>query len=179
MKKTIYINLCRVITRLKTFTLVSLFPTRYLITAAHCQKTIKKRGYANIRILMGTNGIPGAGSLADLYEIVDLKTHPMSVLLQFCNAFHDWSSINSDDPCSILRYKPSTEEYDIGLIKLKNKVTFTDKISPVCLTQRGSPFLDRMATVAGWGSIKYGDTPPDTLREVDVTFFTQYKYIYV
>jgi hypothetical protein len=27
-----------------------------------------------------------------------------------------------------------------------------------------------MATVAGWGSIKYGDTPPDQLREVDVIF---------
>jgi len=67
------------------------------------------------------------------------------------------------------RYKPNIEEYDIGLIRLKNKLIYSDKISPICLTQRGTPFTDKMATVAGWGSIKYGDSnPPNNLREVEV-----------
>lgn len=49
-----------------------------------------------------------------------------------------------------------------------SQVDLSETISPICLTQKGSPFTDKLATVAGWGSINYGDSPPESLREVEV-----------
>jgi len=66
------------------------------------------------------------------------------------------------------RYSHDYQTYDIGLIKLTKEIHFSETTRPICLSQRGAPFMGRSATVAGWGSIDYGEKPPESLREVDV-----------
>lgn len=66
------------------------------------------------------------------------------------------------------RYKSGTDDYDMALLEIKERVNFTSRVSPICLQQVGEPFINRTVTVAGWGSLQNGEGPPADLREVDV-----------
>ncbi len=58
---------------------------------------------------------------------------------------------------------------DIGLIRLAAPVKFTKNINPICLSQKGDPFVGRNAIVAGWGVTTVGSlVGSNVLREVHV-----------
>ena len=55
-------------------------------------------------------------------------------------------------------YNPITMENDIALVKLPKPVTFTDRISPVCLARR-PPVTGKFCFIAGWGTVSSGGLP--------------------
>lgn len=53
-------------------------------------------------------------------------------------------------------YEPATFENDIALLELESPVQFDQHIVPICLPDDNEDFVGRMATVSGWGRLKYG-----------------------
>lgn len=58
---------------------------------------------------------------------------------------------------------------DIGLIKLKKPVTFTDKIAPICLPNSERDYLRNLVTVTGWGRLREGGSISRKLMHANVT----------
>lgn len=44
---------------------------------------------------------------------------------------------------------------------------------PICMPADNADFTGRMATVTGWGRLKYAGGVPSVLQEVQVNFFLQ------
>ncbi|KAK5647141.1 hypothetical protein RI129_002033 [Pyrocoelia pectoralis] len=65
-------------------------------------------------------------------------------------------------------YDPVTFENDLALLELEHPVLFDEHIVPICLPRDGEDFTGRMATVTGWGRLKYGGGVPSILQEVQV-----------
>jgi secreted trypsin-like serine protease len=53
-------------------------------------------------------------------------------------------------------YEPATFENDIALLELESPVQYDKHIVPICLPDDSADFTGRMATVSGWGRLKYG-----------------------
>lgn len=54
-------------------------------------------------------------------------------------------------------YSSTTDDNDIALLELKEIVTFSNYINPVCLATTGSTlFTDTNVWVTGWGNIRDG-----------------------
>jgi len=69
------------------------------------------------------------------------------------------------------KFDPNKVTFDITLLKLKDAVTFTDHISPVCLPAKQDEALPDPGTstvATGWGDIRYLGRDSVTLREVSV-----------
>lgn len=54
-------------------------------------------------------------------------------------------------------YDPATFENDLALLELESPVQFDDHIVPICMPEDGIDFTGRMATVTGWGRLKYSE----------------------
>ena len=65
-------------------------------------------------------------------------------------------------------YNAKTFENDIAILKLDRKVTFSDSIKAACLPFADVDYVDKQATVAGWGTIYFGGPTSQQLLEVDV-----------
>lgn len=52
-------------------------------------------------------------------------------------------------------YNPTTFESDLALLELESPVQFDVHIIPICMPDDGIDFTGRMATVTGWGRLKY------------------------
>ena len=65
-------------------------------------------------------------------------------------------------------YNAKTFENDIAILKLDRKVTFSDSIKAACLPFADVDYVDKKATVAGWGTIYFGGPTSQRLLEVDV-----------
>lgn len=52
-------------------------------------------------------------------------------------------------------YDPATFENDLALLELESPVQFDEHIVPICMPEDGTDFTGRMATVTGWGRLKY------------------------
>lgn len=80
-------------------------------------------------------------------------------------------------------YSPETFDSDIALVKVAEKIPFTDYILPICLA--GDPFeIDqvffkssklRMGHVTGWGYLKEGGRQPKFLQEIRLPIQRQAK----
>ncbi|KZC07075.1 Serine proteinase stubble, partial [Dufourea novaeangliae] len=65
-------------------------------------------------------------------------------------------------------YDPATFENDLALLELDSPVEFDEHIVPICMPEDGTDYTGRMATVTGWGRLKYDGGVPSVLQEVQV-----------
>lgn len=69
-------------------------------------------------------------------------------------------------------------DYDFAVIKLREKLSFSDKIQPVKMFEVGDVIgNDRITMVAGWGLTENPDESRDILRAVKVTVVSQEQCI--
>lgn len=54
-------------------------------------------------------------------------------------------------------YDPATFENDLALLELENPIQFDQHIVPICMPDDHTDFVNRMATVTGWGRLKYSE----------------------
>uniref|UniRef100_A0A1I8PL66 Peptidase S1 domain-containing protein n=1 Tax=Stomoxys calcitrans TaxID=35570 RepID=A0A1I8PL66_STOCA len=117
-----------------------LITNRYVITAAHCQPGF----LASLVAVMGEFDISG-----DLESKRAVTKNVKRVIVH-------------------RQYDPATFENDIALLELESPVQFDTHIVPICMPSDTADFTGRMATVTGWGRLKYGGGVPSVLQEVQV-----------
>ena len=61
-----------------------------------------------------------------------------------------------EDVVSHHLFDPKTFEYDLALLKFNETVRFERNILPVCIPSGNDTYVDRMATVIGWGRLFEG-----------------------
>ncbi|XP_052841005.1 serine protease filzig isoform X1 [Drosophila gunungcola] len=117
-----------------------LITSRYVITAAHCQPGF----LASLVAVMGEFDISG-----DLESKRSITKNVKRVIVH-------------------RQYDPATFENDLALLELDSPVSFDTHIVPICMPNDVADFTGRMATVTGWGRLKYGGGVPSVLQEVQV-----------
>ncbi|XP_074600090.1 proclotting enzyme-like [Brevipalpus obovatus] len=125
----------------RTFCGASLISEWYLITAAHC---LIGQNHLDILIRLGAYDFSADGNSDDAkdYEMENFRIHE--------------------------RYNSRSQENDIAMIKLKEKVQIPDSFRPICLPDGGKTFFNRKAIVIGWGSLEYGGLLGTKLQQVSV-----------
>ncbi|XP_046404360.1 serine protease filzig-like [Ischnura elegans] len=117
-----------------------LITSRYVVTAAHCQ--------------------PGfLASLVAVFGEFDLTSE-----LESRRAI----TRNVRRVIVHRRYDAATFENDLALLELDSPVTYQQHIVPICMPRNNEDFTGRVATVTGWGRLKYGGGVPSVLQEVQV-----------
>jgi len=67
-------------------------------------------------------------------------------------------------------YSSHTNAHDIAILTLCKPVTFTPKVSPICLPEQpGEDYDNVLSTVTGWGTLSLGGAQSDVLMGVNVT----------
>ncbi|KAG5884318.1 hypothetical protein JTB14_023740 [Gonioctena quinquepunctata] len=113
---------------------------KYVMTAAHCQPGF----LASLVAVFGEFDISG-----DLEKKRPISRNVKRVIVH-------------------RQYDAQTFENDLALLELEQPVQFDTHIIPICLPRDGEDFTGRMATVTGWGRLKYGGGVPSVLQEVQV-----------
>lgn len=65
-------------------------------------------------------------------------------------------------------YDAASFENDLALLELESPIHYDTHIVPICMPSDAADFTGRMATVTGWGRLKYGGGVPSILQEVQV-----------
>ncbi|XP_018393752.1 PREDICTED: uncharacterized protein LOC108772673 [Cyphomyrmex costatus] len=117
-----------------------LITDKYVITAAHCQPGF----LASLVAVFGEYDISG--------ELEPKRSVTKNVRRVIVNRGYD----------------PATFENDLALLELESPVQFDEHIVPICMPEDGIDFTGRMATVTGWGRLKYNGGVPSVLQEVQV-----------
>ncbi|XP_029172443.1 serine protease lint [Nylanderia fulva] len=117
-----------------------LITDKYVITAAHCQPGF----LASLVAVFGEFDISG--------ELESKRSVTKNVRRVIVNRGYD----------------PATFENDLALLELESPVQFDEHIVPICMPNDGIDFTGRMATVTGWGRLKYNGGVPSVLQEVQV-----------
>ena len=55
---------------------------------------------------------------------------------------------------------------DFAIIKLASPVSFSDRVSPICLPSASTNYDSKVATVTGWGTLASGGSQPNILQKV-------------
>jgi len=67
-------------------------------------------------------------------------------------------------------YSSHTNAHDIAILTLCKPLTFTPKVSPICLPELpGEDYDNVLSTVTGWGTLSLGGAQSDVLMGVNVT----------
>lgn len=69
-------------------------------------------------------------------------------------------------------YIANTLDNDFAIIKLESPVSFSDRVSPICLPSTSTNYDNKVATVTGWGTLSSGGSQPNILQKVDVNTIT-------
>lgn len=70
------------------------------------------------------------------------------------------------------QFNPRTFEYDLALLRFYEKVPFRKNILPVCIPEGNASYVNKWATVTGWGRL-YEDGPlPDLIQHVKMPIIT-------
>uniref|UniRef100_A0A8C8DIF5 Peptidase S1 domain-containing protein n=1 Tax=Oryzias sinensis TaxID=183150 RepID=A0A8C8DIF5_9TELE len=120
----------------------SLINNQWVLTAAHCFKSVSASG---VNVVLGLQTLQGSNPNSVSRTVTSLIVHP------------DYNSVTADN--------------DIALLQLSSPVTFNNYITPVCLPSTGSSFYSGVNTwVTGWGNIGTGVSlpAPQNLQEVQV-----------
>lgn len=117
-----------------------LISKNYVITAAHCQPGF----LANLVAVFGEFDISGE------FEKKRAVTKNVKRVIVHRN------------------YDAATFENDLALLELESPVHFDSHIVPICMPPDNADFTGRMATVSGWGRLKYGGGVPSVLQVVQV-----------
>lgn len=117
-----------------------LITSRFVTTAAHCQPGF----LASLVAVFGENDIS-----LDLEPRKPVSRNVRRVIVH-------------------RQYDAATFENDLALLELESPIKFDAHIVPICMPPDESDFTGRMATVTGWGRLKYGGAVPAVLQEVQV-----------
>ncbi|KAL0852583.1 hypothetical protein ABMA27_016933 [Loxostege sticticalis] len=117
-----------------------LITSRFVTTAAHCQPGF----LASLVAVFGENDISG-----DKEPRRPVSRNVRRVIVH-------------------RQYDAATFENDLALLELESPVKFDAHIVPICMPPDEADFTGRMATVTGWGRLKYGGGVPAVLQEVQV-----------
>ena len=63
-------------------------------------------------------------------------------------------------------YSASAFDNDFAIIKLASPVSFSDRVSPICLPSTSTNYDNKVATVTGWGTLSSGGSQPNILQKV-------------
>ncbi|XP_072937515.1 uncharacterized protein flz [Epargyreus clarus] len=117
-----------------------LITNRFVTTAAHCQPGF----LASLVAVFGENDISG-----DLEPKRPVSKNVRRVIVH-------------------RQYDAATFENDLALLELDSPIKYDAHIVPICMPPDESDFTGRVATVTGWGRLKYGGGVPAVLQEVQV-----------
>ncbi|XP_018604077.1 transmembrane protease serine 2-like isoform X2 [Scleropages formosus] len=118
----------------------SIITPYWIVTAAHCVEGISSPSNWTV--------YAGRLSLSDMYRSVG-----NSVSLIVSN-----------------KYNSNTKNNDIALMKLRNPLTMSNVVKPVCLPNAGLNFTaPRQCWVSGWGATYSGGSVSQVLKEVQVS----------
>ena len=67
-----------------------------------------------------------------------------------------------------------SRDFDFAIIKLASPVTFSDRVSPICLPSASTNYDNKVATVTGWGNLEFNGGNSDILQKV--RFFLKRKW---
>ncbi|CRK97944.1 CLUMA_CG011317, isoform A [Clunio marinus] len=117
-----------------------LISNNYVVTAAHCQPGF----LASLVAVFGEYDISG-----DLESKRSVSKNVKRVIVH-------------------RQYDAATFENDLAILELESPIRYDTHIVPICMPPDGAEFTGKVATVSGWGRLKYGGGVPSVLQEVQV-----------